>query len=163
MLVCPTITPAALLTTLWEASKMPMTISQVWVTMTTAQADLNTHLKNIQVSTSFRLLRSVTSWISSRVITIARIAPAIGRITVLERFWIMVKIPLFQLCGVMPTWPTMLPTCSLVESNIPERLLTMPLMRISFSQSVMLSQIKSIEYPPIDQDVGNVVSSERSQ
>ena len=61
MLVCPTITPAALLTTLWEASKMPMTISQVWVTMTTAQADLNTHLKNIQVSTSFRLLRSVMS------------------------------------------------------------------------------------------------------
>ena len=28
--------------------------------------------------------------------------------------------------------------------------MTMPLMRISFSQSVMLSQIKSIEYPPID-------------
>ena len=61
MLVFPIITPAAPLTTLWAASKMPMTMVQVLDTIRTAAADLNTHLKNIQVSTSLRLFLSVMS------------------------------------------------------------------------------------------------------
>ena len=59
------ITPALLLTTLCPTSKMPMTIFQVLVTISTAQKVLNIHLKNIQVSTSCILFFSVTSWISS--------------------------------------------------------------------------------------------------
>ncbi len=55
-------------------------------------ADLNIHLKNIQVSTSCRLFLSVMIWISSSVITIARITPAMGTMTVSERLWIMLKM-----------------------------------------------------------------------
>lgn len=52
ILVFPTITPAADETTLWAASNIPITIVHVLVTIRTAAALLNTHLKNIQVSTS---------------------------------------------------------------------------------------------------------------
>ena len=58
MLVSDTITPEALDTTLCAASNTPMTIFQVLVTIRTAAALLNAHLKNIQVSTSLRLFRS---------------------------------------------------------------------------------------------------------
>ena len=50
--------PAAWATTLWAISNTPMTIFQVLVTMRMAAALLNTHLKIIQVSTSWRLFRS---------------------------------------------------------------------------------------------------------
>ena len=66
------------------------------VTSKIAAADLNTHLKIIQVSSSCRLLRSVIIWISSSVITMARITPAIGTMMELERFWIMLKMSPFQ-------------------------------------------------------------------
>ena len=55
-----TITPAALFTTLCATSNTPMTIFQVLDTISTAQAVLNIHLKNIQVSISCILFRSVT-------------------------------------------------------------------------------------------------------
>ena len=45
-------TPAALLTTLCPTSKMPITIFHVLDTISTAEAVLNTHLKNIHVSMS---------------------------------------------------------------------------------------------------------------
>ena len=80
-----------------------MTMFQVLVTMRTAAALLNAHLKNIQVSTSPRLFFSVMSWISSSVITKARIAPAMGTMTVSDRFCIMPKILPFHAWGVVPT------------------------------------------------------------
>ena len=51
--------PAACATTLWAMSNTPITIFHVFVTINMAAADLNTHLKIIQVSTSCRLFRSV--------------------------------------------------------------------------------------------------------
>ena len=60
----------------------------------------------------------------------------------------MLKMPLFHAWGVKPTSPTMFPICSLVESNIPVRLLMMPLISTSFSQSVICSHRKSIGVPP---------------
>ena len=53
--------PDALLTTLWAASNTPITMFHVFVTMSTAQAVLNIHLKNIHVSTSCILFFSVMS------------------------------------------------------------------------------------------------------
>ena len=53
--------PDALFTTLCAASNTPMTMFHVLVTMSTAQAVLNIHLKNIQVSTSCILFFSVMS------------------------------------------------------------------------------------------------------
>ena len=52
MLVSPTMTPEALFTTLCATSNTPITIFQVLVTIRIAAADLNVHLKNIQVSRS---------------------------------------------------------------------------------------------------------------
>ena len=75
------ITPAAALTTPCARSNTPMTISQVLVTIMTAQNVLNIHLKNTQVSKSCMLFFSITSCKSSIVITMARITPAMGRIT----------------------------------------------------------------------------------
>ena len=149
MLVSPEMMPDALPTTLWAASNTPMTMFQVFVTISTAAADLKAHLKNIQVSTSFRLFLSVMSWISSRVITKARIAPAIGTITELDRFWIMPKTLAFHAWGVMATCPAISPTFWLVASNSPVRLLMTPLTSISFSHSVILSHRKSIGFPPV--------------
>ena len=89
-LTLPTTTPEALLTTLCATSNTPMTIFHVLLTMSTAQAVLNTHLKMNQVSTSpCMLFLSVMIWISSIVITMARITPAMGRITLSERLRIM--------------------------------------------------------------------------
>ena len=59
--------PDAWATTLWAISNTAMTRFQVLVTSKIAAADLNTHLKIIQVSTSCRLLRSVIIWISSSI------------------------------------------------------------------------------------------------
>ena len=103
MLVSPIISPEALATTLWAASNTPITIVHVFVTIRTAAADLNAHLKNIHVSMSLRLFLSVMSWISSSVITKARIAPAMGTITVSDRFCIMLKMLPFHACGDKPT------------------------------------------------------------
>lgn len=86
MLVSEIITPDALDTMLCATSKTPITIFHVFVTMRTAAADLNAHLKNIHVSTSFRLFLSVMSWISSSVMTKARMTPAIGTMTLSDRF-----------------------------------------------------------------------------
>ena len=66
-----------------------MTMFHVLVTMSTAQAVLNIHLKNIQVSTSCILFFSVMSWISSSVMTNARITPAMGKITLSDSVRIM--------------------------------------------------------------------------
>ena len=52
------IIPAACATTLCAISKTPITIFHVFVTMRIAAADLNTHLKIIQVSTSCLLYTS---------------------------------------------------------------------------------------------------------
>ena len=57
------------------------------------------------LSMSLRLFLSVMSWISSSVITKARIAPAMGTITVSDRFCIMLKMLPFHACGDKPTWP----------------------------------------------------------
>lgn len=84
------ITPAALFTTLCPTSKTPITMFHVLVTIRTAQAVLKIHLKNIQVSTSPCILfLSETIWISSRVMTKARITPAIGMMTFSESERIM--------------------------------------------------------------------------
>ena len=141
MLAFPATTPDALFTTLWATSKTPMTMLQVFVTIRTAQAVLNIHLKNIQVSTSCRLFLSVMSWISSNVITKARIRPAIGRMAVSDRLRIMLNTPPFQPWGVWPTWVAISPTFWFTLSNIPERLLVMPPTRISFSHCVSCSLI----------------------
>ena len=59
--------------------------------------------QHIHVSMSLRLFLSVMSWISSSVITKARIAPAMGTITVSDRFCIMLKMLPFHACGDKPT------------------------------------------------------------
>ena len=105
------IIPAACATTLCAISKTPITIFHVFVTMRMAAADLNTHLKIIQVSTSCRLFLSAIIWIRSTVITIARITPAIGTMMELDRFSIMLKILPFHPCGVWPTCTDISATC----------------------------------------------------
>jgi hypothetical protein len=60
MLASPVITPALRLTTSWAASNAPITIFHVLETIRMAQAVLKIQRKNIQLSTSWRLLRSVT-------------------------------------------------------------------------------------------------------
>ena len=145
--------PDAWATTLWAMSNTPMTRFQVLVTSKIAAADLNTHLKIIQVSTSCRLLRSVIIWISSSVITMARITPAIGTMMELERFWIMLKMSPFQPCGVWPTCTDISATCWFTLSNIPVKFPMMPPTSISFSQLVRASNKKSIRcqtsFPPL--------------
>ena len=54
----------------------------------------------------------------------------------------------FHAWGVMPTWVEISPTLSFTPSNIPDRLLIMPLTKISLSHSVMASHRKSIEVSP---------------
>ena len=76
-----------------------------------AAADLNTHLKIIQVSTSCRLFLSAIIWIRSTVITIARITPAIGTMMEFDRFSIILKILPFHPCGVWPTCTDISATC----------------------------------------------------
>ena len=145
MAVSEEIMPDACATTLCAISNTPMTIFHVFVTRSMAAADLNTHLKIIQVSTSCRLFLSVIIWISSSVITIARITPAMGTMMELERLWIMLKMPPFQPCGVCPTCTDISPTCWFTESNIPDRLPIMPPTSISLSHSVSASSRKSIQ------------------
>ena len=94
------------------------TIFHVFVTMRMAAADLNTHLKIIQVSTSCRLFLSAIIWIRSTVITIARITPAIGTMMELDRFSIMLKILPFHPCGVWPTCTDISATCWFTLSNL---------------------------------------------
>ena len=101
--VFPTITPDARLTMVCERSNTPMTIFHVLVTIRTAAALLKAQRKNIHVSTSFILFRSTISWISSSVITNAKINPAMGTITESDRFRIILKILPFHACGVVPT------------------------------------------------------------
>ena len=74
----------------------------MWVTITIAQADLNIGVKYTAVSISWKLLRSVMFWISSKVMTIAKITPAIGNMTVSDKVCIMLKMSAFQPCGVWP-------------------------------------------------------------
>ena len=131
-----TTTPAACATTLCAASNTPMTIVQVFVTMRIAHADLNIHLKKTAVSISWKLLRSVTICISSSVMTMARITPAMGRMTVSESVCIMLKMSPFQPCGVWPICPLICETFSLTLSNNPVRFEIIPPAKISFSQSV---------------------------
>ena len=65
MEVSDRITPELSLTTFCATSKIPMTIFHAFVTSRTAQKVLNTHWKNIQVSSSCRWLCCVTISISS--------------------------------------------------------------------------------------------------
>ena len=65
MVVDPRIAPAAELTSDCPTSKMAITILKVLVTRNTAINALKNHLKNIQVSMSCILLRSVIMVISS--------------------------------------------------------------------------------------------------
>ena len=88
---------------LYQHPDTGLIVIDVFVTIRTAAADLNAHLKNIHVSMSLRLFLSVMSWISSSVITKARIAPAMGTITVSDRFCIMLKMLPFHACGDKPT------------------------------------------------------------
>ena len=48
--------------------------------------------------------------------------PAMGRITVSEMLWIIVKTPGEKFAGVVPTSVAMEPTCSFTVSNSPDRL-----------------------------------------
>ena len=89
MLVLPDTSPPALETTLCAASKMPMTMVQVLVMIRIAQAVLKIHLKKTADSISWKLFLSVMIWMSSSVITKARITPAMGSITVSESDRIM--------------------------------------------------------------------------
>ena len=139
-----TTTPAAPATTLCAASKMPMTIVQVFVTMRTAHADLNIHLKNTAVSISWKLFLSVMIWISSSVMTMARMTPAMGRMIVSDKVSIMLKMSEFQFCGVWPICPEMPETFSLTLSKRPVRLEIIPPASISFIQSVSAFLIKSM-------------------
>ncbi len=51
-----------------------------------------------------RLFLSVMSWISSSVMTKARITPDyVGRMTLFDSVFIMLKMLLFHACGVEPT------------------------------------------------------------
>lgn len=135
MLVSPMMTPDACPTTCWATSNTPMTMFHVFVTIRIAQAVLNIHRKNTAVSMSLKLFLSMMIWTSSSVITKARITPAMGRITVSDRFSIMLKMPEFHAWGDVPTWPEMSATFSLTESNRPDKLLIMPLTKISLSHS----------------------------
>ena len=108
--VSPMITPEALFTMPCATSKTPITISHVLVTMRMAQADLKIHLKNTALSMSWKLFLSTMSWISSKVITKARMTPAMGTMTVSERFWTMLKISWFHAWGVSPTCVETSPT-----------------------------------------------------
>ena len=52
---------------------------------------------------SLKLFLSMMIWTSSSVMTKARITPAMGRITVSDRFSIMLKMPEFHAWGDVPT------------------------------------------------------------
>ena len=65
MLVSPMMTPALWFTTAWVASKTPMTIFHVFVTMRMANALLNIQRKNRDVSKSCMLFFSTIISISS--------------------------------------------------------------------------------------------------
>ena len=75
-------------------------------------------------------------WISSKVITMARITPAMGKMTVSDKVCIIEKMSAFQPCGVWPICPLICETFSLTLSKRPVRFEIMPPARISFIQSV---------------------------
>ena len=143
------IIPAACATTLCAISKTPITIFHVFVTMRMAAADLNTHLKIIQVSTSCRLFLSAIIWIrssghyDSQNHTCNRHHDGVGQIlnhaenTAIPSLW-----RLSYLYGYISR------PVGLQLSNIPERLLIMPPTSISFSQFVRASSKKSIRCQP---------------
>ena len=98
--VSPLITVAALSARYLPSSNTPWVMAGVLETMITARYIFTKYRKNIQVSTSFRLLRSVTMEMSSQHKTAVMMSPAMGIITVSDKLWIMEKIPLFHSCGV---------------------------------------------------------------
>ena len=65
-----------------------------------------------------------------------------GTITVSERLRIMLKMPLFQAAGVMPTSPAISPTFVFRVSNIPVRFEMIPSMSSSLNHSWIISNIK---------------------
>ena len=67
-----------------------------------------------------------------------------GIITVSDKFCTMLKMLLFHAAGDLPTSTMASPTFSFTLSNIPERLLIMPPIRISRSQSTIAFLITSI-------------------
>ena len=139
--VSPIITPALWLTTLWVASKIPMTMFHVLLTMRMANADLKIQRKNMELSKSCILFFSVIIWISSMHMTQARMAAAMGSTTVSDRFCSILKMPLFHACGVAPTSAAISPTLAFTLSNSPDRLPVMPSIRIPFIHSSMISLI----------------------
>ena len=82
------------------------------------------------------LLRSVMIWISYSVMTMARMTPAMGRMTVSDKVSIMLKMSAFQFCGVWPICPLICDTFSLTLSKRPVRLEIIPPASISFIHSV---------------------------
>ena len=88
--------PDAWFTTPWATSNMPITISQVLVTIRMAQAVLKIQRKNSTVSMSWKLFLSIRICTSSRVMTKARITPATGSTTFWERFCTILKMPPFH-------------------------------------------------------------------
>ena len=67
--------------------------------------------------------------------------PAIGMMTVSDRFLILLKIPAFHALGVWLTSPAIVPTFVFTSVNIPSRLdITQPC-SISFMSSVIFSTI----------------------
>ena len=67
-------------------SNTAITIFHVLDTIRMAQAVLNTHMRIDQVSKSCMLFLSMMMRMNSMVMTSARMIPAMGRITLLERF-----------------------------------------------------------------------------
>ena len=72
-----------------------------------------------------------------------------GRITVSEMLWIIVKTPGEKFAGVVPTSVAMEPTCSFTVSNRPDRLFMIADTSISLSQSVICSKSSFKIKPPL--------------
>ena len=124
-----------------------MTMFHVFDTMSTAAAVLSAHFRSTQKSMSCMLFFSVMIRMSSSVITNARITPAMGSITLIERLRIILYMPLFHACGDVPTCAAISETRSFTESNIPVRLAIIPLVRISLIQSFIQSATR--RHPPL--------------
>lgn len=80
-----------------------------------------------------------------------RTSPAIGRITVSDRFLIISKISDENWDGVIPTFVATSPVLWLMASNIPVKLSMMPLIKISFSQSDIFWSKVSKDHIPLPQ------------
>src|SRR5699024_7895843 len=76
--------------------------------------------------------------------TRARMAAAMGTITVSDRDCSILKMPPFHSCGVVPTSEAISPTLVFTVLNRPERFPMMPSIKMPFSQSPMRSPIMRV-------------------